>query len=62
MAKLKYNVAVAERKEDKTYWKKIGVVLQGEKGFSVKIEMIPVGWDGWAQLFDPEDKKDKEPF
>lgn len=61
MAKRRYDVSVAEKRDDKTYWKKIGVVLQTDKGgFALKIEMLPVGWDGWAQLFEPKED-DKRP-
>jgi hypothetical protein len=58
MAKKRYDVAVGIKgKDDKTYWKQIGVVLQNEKGFSLKLESIPVGWDGWASLFEPKAKE-----
>lgn len=56
MAKRRYDVCIAEKTQEKTYWKKIGVVLQSDKGFSLKVEMIPVGWDGWASLFEPKEK------
>lgn len=62
MAKLRYEISVAqEGKDKKTYWRKIGVVLQTEKGFSMKLESIPVGWDGWAQLFEPKPKEERAP-
>ena len=57
MAKLRYDVCVAQKGAgDKTFWRKIGVVLQGDKGFSLKLEAVPVGWDGWASLFEPKAK------
>jgi len=57
MAKLRYDVCVAQKGAgDKTYWRKIGVVLQGDKGFSMKLEAIPTAWDGWASLFEPKAK------
>lgn len=62
MAKLKYEVSVAQKgKDDKTYWRRIGVVLQSDKGFSLKLESIPVGWDGWAQLFEPKPREETRP-
>lgn len=59
MAKLRYEVCVADKRQEKTYWRKIGVVLQTDKGFSLKLEAVPVGWDGWASLFEPKAKEDK---
>ena len=59
MAKLRYDVCAADKQGEKTYWRKIGVVLQGEKGFSLKLEAVPIGWDGWASLFEPKPKDGK---
>lgn len=57
MAKHKYDVCVARKgKDDKTYWNKVGVILQTDKGHALKLESIPVGWDGWASLFEPKAK------
>lgn len=34
---------------------KIGVVIDGKNGgFTLKLESIPVGWNGWAFLSEPE--------
>lgn len=34
---------------------KIGVVIDGKNGgFTLKLESIPVGWNGWAFLSQPE--------
>lgn len=61
MAKKRYDVCIGqEGKDNKTHWKQIGVVLQTDKGFSLRLEMIPTGWDGWAQLFEPK-AKDEQP-
>lgn len=32
-----------------------GVVLQTDKGFSLKLEAMPVGSEGWFMLFEPKD-------
>jgi hypothetical protein len=42
--------------EEKKRWIKCGVVMEGEKGLSIKMENIPVGWDGWAILSEPREK------
>lgn len=56
-SKVRYEVCTKRPgKDGKTYWTKIGVVLQGDKGFSLKLESVPVGWDGWASLFEPKAK------
>lgn len=61
MATHRYDVCIKQPgKGEKVYWKKIGVVLQGDKGFSMKLEFIPVGWDGWASLFEPKPKTDEK--
>jgi len=45
--------------EKKVHWKQIGAVIQTEKGFSLKLEMIPIGWNGWAVLYEPKPKEEK---
>lgn len=50
--------------ETKTRWLTIGRVIKGEKNgkafTSVKIDVVPTGWDGWAHVYpiDKEGKKD----
>lgn len=47
--------------ETKTRWTKIGVVMQTKNGgLAAKIEMSPLGWDGWAQLAEPTPKDAQE--
>lgn len=41
--------------EEKTAYVDIGVVMDGKNGgFILKLESVPVGWDGWAYLAEPE--------
>lgn len=55
MARVRYEVVTKrEGKDGKVFWNKIGVVFQTDKGFSLKLESVPVGWDGWASLFEPK--------
>jgi hypothetical protein len=42
--------------QTKTKWIDIGVVLETQKGFMMKLDCIPTGWDGVAFLADPEKK------
>lgn len=50
---------------EKTKWIRIGTVIQTKAGrMSLKIESIPVGWDGWASLTEPRQdapKKSRQP-
>lgn len=43
--------------EEKKSWMKIGKVLQTQKGFSLKLDAVPVGWDGWAMLAEPKEQE-----
>ena len=45
---------------EKKRWIKCGVVMEGEKGLSIKMENIPVGWDGWAILSEPREKPQQD--
>ena len=39
---------------EKTKWIRIGTVIQTKSGrMSLKLESIPVNWDGWANLIEP---------
>ena len=42
---------------EKTRWLNIGVVLETEKGLRLKLESLPVGWDGWAMLSEPKQRE-----
>lgn len=63
MSKLRYEVLAKtgtyeKDGETKNRYLKIGVVLQGDKGFSLKLEAVPTAWDGWAILSEPKPKED----
>lgn len=46
---------------EKTKWIKMGSVIQTKTGkMSLKIESIPVGWDGWASLMEPRQDESKK--
>jgi hypothetical protein len=42
--------------EEKKRWVKMGVVMDTRNGMSIKLESVPVGWDGWAMLTEPKQK------
>ena len=65
-AKLKYEVIAVTGKykdkegNEKSKWLKCGVVLQTDKGFSLKLEAIPIGSDGWFSLREPQKKESSQ--
>lgn len=42
--------------ETKTRWHKCGVVLESSKGLSLKLESLPIVFDGWLNLWEPKAK------
>lgn len=65
MAKLKYEVVATvgsypdkQTGEQKKKYQRIGSIFEGDKGFSLKLDCVPVGkeWNGWASLFEPKDQ------
>lgn len=44
--------------ETKTRWHKCGVVLESSKGLSLKLESLPIVFDGWLNLWEPKAKED----
>lgn len=47
--------------ETKKRYQKCGVVFQGERGLSMKLEALPVGneWNGWLFLAEPRDNREQ---
>ena len=44
--------------DKKTRWTKVGVVMETKTGgLAAKIELFPMGWDGWCQLAEPDQKE-----
>lgn len=46
---------------EKTRYVKMGVVLETRNGFALKLEAIPVGFDGWAYLNEPKPREGGKP-
>ena len=42
---------------EKNRYVTIGAVIETSKGLSLKLEAVPVGWDGWAGLYEPKAKE-----
>lgn len=62
MAKIKYTVAAKNGSyqkdgEEKTRWHIMGNCFENDKGqLSIKIDSMPINFDGWISLFTPKDK------
>lgn len=57
----KYDVVVSEKYQDrdgneKTRYINIGAVFETQKGLSIKLESLPIGWNGWASFYEPKPK------
>jgi regulator of RNase E activity RraB len=47
--------------KEKTSWLEIGRVIEKQNGsLSLKIDSIPVEWNGWVQFFDPPKADEKQ--
>lgn len=40
--------------QEKNRYMTIGAVIEGRNGLMLKLEAVPVGWDGWAYLNEPK--------
>lgn len=45
---------------EKSRYTRMGVVLETKNGLAIKIEAIPVGWDGFAYLNEPRTDQAKD--
>lgn len=47
---------VGKRKDGKPNYVKVGAVLEGDKGLSMKLETLPMGneWNGWLNFYEPK--------
>ena len=47
--------------QEKSRYLKIGVVIQTKNGPMLKLEAVPVGWDGFAYLNEPKEREEAAP-
>ena len=47
--------------EKKKRYLNVGVVLQGDKGLSLKLEALPVNFNGWINFYEPKDQTQQRP-
>ena len=45
---------------EKNRYTNIGVVLETRNGLMLKLESIPIGFDGWAYLNEPKERDQRE--
>jgi hypothetical protein len=38
----------------------VGVVLEGDKGLSLKLEAIPVNFNGWINFYEPKPREQSQ--
>lgn len=43
--------------QEKSRYQTIGAVIEGKNGLMLKLEAVPIGWDGWAYLNDPKPRE-----
>lgn len=48
------------REGDKVRYLNCGAVFATEKGFKLKIDSIPVGFNGWLALYEPKPKDETQ--
>lgn len=61
MAAIKFDVIAkaGESKDGKARWHKCGVVFESAKGLSVKIDSLPINFDGWLSLREPKPREER---
>lgn len=61
----KFNVVAVTGKytdasgKEKSRYQTIGAIIDTRNGPMLKLESVPLGWDGWAYLNDPKPRDDK---
>jgi len=65
MAKVYDVVAVTgkytnKKGEEKNEYTNCGVIIETQKGLSLKMKCYPAGGDGWYMLFEPKDESKQE--
>lgn len=66
MKKVYDAVVVTGEYEDRNGDKKkrylnVGVVLEGDKGMSLKLEALPVNFNGWINFYEPKEQSQQRP-
>lgn len=59
MSHLEVRAKTGEDKEGKAIYRTIGRVITTQKGQMLKLDSIPLLWDGWAYLNEPREPDQK---
>jgi hypothetical protein len=43
--------------KEKSRYQTIGAIIQTKNGPMLKLESVPLGWDGWAYMNEPDAKE-----
>lgn len=49
-----------EDRDGKPFYKTIGRVMSTKNGPMLKLDMIPLQWDGWAYISDPKPREEAQ--
>jgi hypothetical protein len=44
---------------EKSRYMNIGAIIETKNGDMLKLEGVPVGWDGWAYLNEPKEREER---
>jgi hypothetical protein len=44
---------------EKSRYLNIGAIIETRNGHMLKLEAVPVGWDGWAYLNEPKEREER---
>jgi len=45
---------------EKSRYQTLGSVIETKNGLMLKLESVPIGWDGWAYLNDPKPRDSQQ--
>lgn len=60
-AKARVGTYTNQNGEEKPNWVRVGAVFETSKGLSMKMDAVPVGFDGWISFFEPKPKDGSKP-
>jgi hypothetical protein len=46
--------------EEKNRYTKVGVIVETKNGPMLKLESVPLQWDGWAYLNEPKTQEERQ--
>ena len=46
--------------QEKSRYQALGSVIETKNGLMLKLESVPIGWDGWAYLNEPKPREGQQ--